>query len=104
MALCEYFVEIPSTRKIRMKLYIGNLPFSVQEQDLKKIFSEYQSVTGVQLISDRETGRSKGFGFVELSNDDEATNAIKELNGKDFGGRAIIVNEGRHREHRSFDS
>ena len=86
-----------------MKLYIGNLPFSVQEQDLKKIFSEYQSVTGVQLISDRETGRSKGFGFVELSNDDEATNAIKELNGKDFGGRAIIVNEARPRENRSFD-
>lgn len=92
-----------------MKLYVGNLPFSVQEQDLKNFFSKYSSVKSVQLISDRETGRSKGFGFVELSNDDEASNAIQELNGKDLGGRAVIVNEARprenreHREHRSFE-
>lgn len=89
-----------------MKLYVGNLPFSVQEQDLKNFFSKYSSVKSVQLISDRETGRSKGFGFVELSNDDEASNAIQELNGKDLGGRAVIVNEARpreNREHRSFE-
>lgn len=92
-----------------MKLYVGNLPFSVQEQDLKNFFSKYSSVKSVQLISDRETGRSKGFGFVELSKDDEASNAIQELNGKDLGGRAVIVNEARprenreNREHRSFE-
>lgn len=89
-----------------MKLYVGNLPFSVQEQELKDFFSKYGSVTNVQLISDRETGRSKGFGFVELSNHDEAKSAIQELNGKDFGGRAIIVNEARpreNRENRSFE-
>ncbi len=83
-----------------MKLYVGNLPFSVQEEDLKELFSEYGSVTSVQLIIDRETGRSKGFGFVELSDDDEAANAIEELNGKDFSGRAVIVNEARPREPR----
>ncbi len=83
-----------------MKLYVGNLPFTVQEQELKELFSKYGSVTNVQLISDRETGRSKGFGFVELSNEDEASNAIRELNGKDLGGRAVIVNEARPRENR----
>ncbi|MCC5832790.1 MAG: RNA-binding protein [Chlamydiales bacterium] len=83
-----------------MKLYVGNLPFTVQEQDLRNFFSKYSSITSVQLISDRETGRSKGFGFVEISNEDEATNAIQELNGKDFGGRAVIVNEARPRENR----
>jgi len=89
-----------------MKLYVGNLPFTVQEQELKDLFSEYSSVSSVQLITDRETGRSKGFGFVEISDDDEASNAIQELNGKDFGGRAVIVNEARpreSRENRSFD-
>ncbi len=90
-----------------MKLYVGNLPFSVEEQELKDLFSSYGSVTSVQLITDRDTGRSKGFGFVEISNDDEANNAIQELNGKDFGGRAVIVNEARPREsrdnNRSFD-
>ncbi|MEZ5315599.1 MAG: RNA-binding protein [Chlamydiales bacterium] len=86
-----------------MKLYVGNLPFSVDEQGLKKLFSKYQSIVSVQLISDRETGRSKGFGFVEINNDDEATNAIQELNGKDVEGRGIVVNEARPRENRSFE-
>jgi len=87
-----------------MKLYVGNLPFSVQEQELKDFFTNFSSVTSVQLITDRETGRPKGFGFVEFSNDDEASNAIEELNGTDFGGRAVIINEARPREDRSFGS
>ncbi|MCH9628177.1 MAG: hypothetical protein S4CHLAM2_18320 [Chlamydiales bacterium] len=89
-----------------MKLYVGNLPFSVDEQELKNLFAEYGSVTSVQLISDRDTGRSKGFGFVEMSDDAEAQSAIDEMNGKDFGGRPVIVNEARPREsrdNRSFD-
>ncbi len=90
-----------------MKLYVGNLPFTVDEQELKNLFSEYGSVTSVQLITDRDTGRSKGFGFVEMSDDAEAGNAIDEMNGKDFGGRPVIVNEARPREsrdnNRSFD-
>lgn len=90
-----------------MKLYVGNLPFSVQEQDLKSFFSSYGSVSKVEVITDRETGRSKGFGFVEISNEDEANQAIEDLNGKDLGGRAVIVNEARpreNRENRSFDN
>lgn len=90
-----------------MKLYVGNLPFSVQEQDLKSFFSSYGSVTKVEVITDRETGRSKGFGFVEMSNDNEANQAIEDLNGQDLGGRAVIVNEARPRENRdnrSFDN
>lgn len=86
-----------------MKLYVGNLPFSVEEQDLKNFFASYSSVTNVQLITDRETGRSKGFGFVEMSNDEEASKAIQDLNGKDLSGRAIVVNEARPRENRSFE-
>lgn len=83
-----------------MKLYVGNLPFSVDDEELKNLFSEYSSVTNVQLISDRETGRSKGFGFVELSDEAEAKQAIETLDGSDFGGRNVIVNEARPREPR----
>lgn len=83
-----------------MKLYVGNLAFSVQEEELKEMFSSYGSVTSIQLITDRDTGRSKGFGFVELSDDGEAQSAIDELNGKDISGRAVIVNEARPRESR----
>ena len=78
-----------------MKLYVGNLPYNFKEEDLKEIFSKYTSVVSCNLIIDRDTKRSKGFGFVELDSDEEAKEAIEELNGKDFDGRAIIVNEAR---------
>ncbi len=88
-----------------MKLYVGNLPHSYNEQDLKNVFSEYSSVVSCKLIIDRDTGRSKGFGFVEFSSKDEANQAIEALNGTDAGGRALVVNEARpqvRREGRSF--
>jgi RNA recognition motif-containing protein len=78
-----------------MKLYVGNLPYNYTEEDLKKIFSKYKSVVSCNLIIDRNTQRSKGFGFVEFDSEEEAQEAIQELNGKDFEGRAIIVNEAR---------
>ena len=78
-----------------MKLYVGNLPYNFKEEDLKEIFSKYPSVVSCNLIIDRDTKRSKGFGFVELDSEEEAKEAIEELNGKDFDGRAIIVNEAR---------
>lgn len=78
-----------------MKLYVGNLPYNFKEKDLKEIFSNYSSVTSCKLITDRDTGRSKGFGFIEMDSDEEAQEAISEINGKDFEGRAIVVNESR---------
>ena len=83
-----------------MKLYVGNLPYSTTEDDLKELFSAHGTVSSVRLINDRETGRSKGFGFVEFENDDEAKAAIEGLHGKDFGGRALVVNEARPQTER----
>jgi cold-inducible RNA-binding protein len=78
-----------------MKLYVGNLPYSTSEDDLRNLFSQYGNVTSVAVITDRETGRSKGFGFVEFGDDNEARNAIQALSGHEFGGRALTVNEAR---------
>jgi cold-inducible RNA-binding protein len=78
-----------------MKLYVGNLPYNTTEEDLRNLFSQYGSVDSVAVITDRETGRSKGFGFVEFGNDSEARNAIQALSGQDYGGRALTVNEAR---------
>ena len=83
-----------------MNIYAGNLAYSVTDEDLKELFEAYGEVTRASVISDRETGRSKGFGFVEMSNDDEAKSAIDALNGKDLKGRAINVNEARPRPDR----
>lgn len=83
-----------------MKLYVGNLPLSYKESDLEDLFKEFTSVISCKLIIDRETGRSKGFGFVEFSSKDEATKAISDLHGKDAGGRALVVNEARPQEKR----
>jgi cold-inducible RNA-binding protein len=80
------------------KLYVGNLPFTVSEDDLSAKLSEFGQVESVKIISDRDTGRSKGFGFVEMSSDAEASSAINALNGKDFGGRPMVVNEARPQE------
>ncbi len=83
------------------KLYVGNLPFGASEAELEQLFSQHGTVASVALITDRETGRPRGFGFVEMANDDEADNAIEALNGQEFGGRALTVNEARQRPPRS---
>jgi RNA recognition motif-containing protein len=83
------------------KLYVGNLPFSATEDALATKFSEHGRVESVKLITDRDTGRSKGFGFVEMSSDAEANAAITALNGTDFDGRAIKVNEARPQTKRT---
>jgi len=82
------------------KLYVGNLPYSTQDADLEQLFGEHGTVESAQVIMDRMSGRSKGFGFVEMSTDEEAKSAIEGLNGKDFGGRALTVNEAKPREDR----
>lgn len=79
-----------------MKLYVGNLPFSATEDSVRNLFAAYGSVDKVSLINDRETGRPRGFGFVEMSNAD-ASRAMQALNGKDFEGRALKVNEAQER-------
>lgn len=78
-----------------VKLYVGNLPYSTTEDDLNKQFSQFGAVVSVRLIIDRDTGRSKGFSFVEFETKEEADAAIAGLNGKEFEGRALVVNEAR---------
>src|SRR5260221_11341878 len=80
-----------------MRLYVGGLPYQTNEQDLLDLFGQAGQVTGASVITDRDTGRSKGFAFVEMSNDQEARAAIERLNGTTMGDRAIIVNEARER-------
>src|SRR6516164_6507366 len=75
------------------KLYVGNLPFSTTEQDLNTMFSQCGTVESAKIITDRDTGRSKGFGFVEMSSDAEALAAITKYNGQDMNGRPLTVNE-----------
>ena len=77
------------------KLYVGNLAYSVTASDLEKLFEPYGRVESAQVIADRDTGQSKGFGFVEMGSDAEAQAAIDKLNGQDFGGRPMTVNEAR---------
>jgi RNA recognition motif-containing protein len=81
-----------------MKLYVGNLSFKATEQELHELFSQYGQVSSAQLVMDRETGRPRGFGFVEFPNDEEAQAAIAALNGQNFGGRDLTVNEAKPRE------
>lgn len=83
-----------------MKIYVGNLPFSATQAALQDLFSEFGQVGEVTLVNDRETGRPRGFGFVEMPDSSEANNAISSLNGKDFGGRALNINEAKPRESR----
>jgi RNA recognition motif-containing protein len=82
------------------KLYVGNLSYSVDSSALEQLFSAHGQVVSAQIINDRDTGRSKGFGFVEMSNDTEAAAAIAALNGQQHDGRALTVNEARPREDR----
>jgi RNA recognition motif-containing protein len=76
-------------------LYVGNLPYSVGNIDLQRLFEAHGSVVSAQVIMDRDTGRSKGFGFVEMGNDSEAQAAIADMNGKEIDGRSLTVNEAR---------
>jgi RNA recognition motif-containing protein len=85
---------------VAKKLYVGNLSYDMSQEDLRAMFEEFGTVDSAQIIMDRETGRSKGFGFVEMSTDDEAQAAISALNGKQSSGRALTVNEARPREDR----
>ena len=77
------------------KLFVGNLPFSATDGDLRAMFEEFGSVASLQVVTDRETGRSRGFAFVEINDDGEADQAIAKLNGKELKGRALNVNEAR---------
>jgi cold-inducible RNA-binding protein len=83
------------------RLYVGNLSYRVTNEDLAEMFAASGTVESAEVVSDKFTGRSKGFGFVEMSTDAEAQTAIEALNGKDQGGRALTVNEARPKEERS---
>jgi len=78
-----------------MNIYVGNLNYRVREADLQQIMEDYGKVTSVKVIMDRETGKSKGFGFIEMPNDEEAAKAISELNGAEFEGRTLVLKEAR---------
>ena len=82
------------------KLYVGNLSYDIDSSALQELFTQFGTVQSAEIISDRETGRSKGFGFVEMSSDAEAQAGIDGLNGKEHGGRALTVNEAKPRESR----
>jgi RNA recognition motif-containing protein len=82
------------------KLYVGNLSYDVDSSALERLFTPHGTVQSAQIINDRDTGRSKGFGFVEMSSDGEAQAAISAMNGQDNGGRALTVNEAKPREDR----
>ena len=83
-----------------MNIYVGNLSWGLNDSDLEQIFAEYGSVTSAKIIQDRETGRSRGFAFVEMGNDDDGRKAIEATNGLEIEGRALTVNEARPREER----
>ncbi len=82
------------------KLYVGNLPYSVRDNDLEQAFGQYGGVTSAKVMMERDTGRSKGFGFVEMGSDAEAQAAIAGMNGQSLGGRSLVVNEARPMEAR----
>ena len=83
------------------KLYVGNLPYSYRDSDMEQAFSQYGTVTSAKVMMERDTGRSKGFGFVEMSSPAEAQAAIQGMNGQQVGGRGLVVNEARPMEPRS---
>ncbi len=90
-----------------MNIFVGSLPFSIEEADLRESFEAYGTVDSVKIITDKFTGRSKGFGFVEMSNDEEAQKAIDELNGATVDGRTIVVNKSEPKpegERRTFNN
>jgi cold-inducible RNA-binding protein len=84
-----------------MKLYVGNLAFQTSSDDLQQLFAQAGTVETASVVEDRETGRSRGFGFVEMSSKEEGQKAIEQFNGQDLGGRALNVNEAKPRENRN---
>jgi RNA recognition motif-containing protein len=84
-----------------MNIFVGSLPFKIEESELQEIFEEYGEVTSVKIITDRATGRSKGFGFVEMTNEEEAKKAIDELNNAEIEGRTIVVNKAEEKKEGS---
>jgi len=82
------------------KLYVGNLPYSFRDEDLQQAFAAHGSVTSAKVMMERDTGRSKGFGFVEMGDDAQAQTAINAMNGQQFGGRGLVVNEAKPMEAR----
>ncbi len=85
-----------------MRIYVGSLPYQTTDQDLVDMFGQIGEVVSATVIMDRDSGRSKGFGFVEMSNDQDARKAIEQLNGSMLGNRTIVVNEARERQEQSF--
>ena len=83
-----------------MNIYVGNLPYGIDRDELRGYFETYGEVSAARIVTDRESGRSKGFGFVEMPNDAQANKAIEALNGQEIGGRKAVVNEARPREER----
>jgi len=88
-------LEVLSKENMGNKLYVGNLPFSATDENLAEMFAQIGQVQSARVITDRDTGRSKGFAFVEMSSDEEAAQAIARFNGADFEGRSLTVNEAR---------
>ncbi len=82
-----------------MNIYVGNLPFDTQDSDLRNLFAEYGNLESASVISDRETGRSRGFGFVEFADSQQGAKAIEKLDGAEFSGRRLTVNEARPRSN-----
>jgi len=93
--VCSSAVRNNAHENMAKKLFVGNLPYTATDAELKDMFAAAGTVESATVIMDKMTGRSKGFGFVEMSNDEEAARAIESLNGKDMGGRAMTVNEAR---------
>lgn len=100
MGIPAYLSETREDTLMNNKLFVGSLPFSTTDEDLAEAFAAFGTVVSARVITDRETGRSKGFGFVEMTNDDEAKAAIDGMDGKELGGRAINVNIARPQERR----
>ena len=82
------------------KMYVGNIPYNATEEDLRNLFSEYGEIESLKIIQDQFTNRSRGFGFVEMANEEDTKKAIETLNGKDFMGKALTVNEARPQQKR----
>jgi len=91
---------LKALQEVFMNIYVGNLPYNTNDADMKALFENYGTVTATSVISDKFTGRSRGFGFVEMADDDQARQAIEATNGADYNGRALVVNEARPREER----
>ncbi len=100
MFVCASFYQSTCFYEINMNIYIGNLPYNITEDDLREAFNEFGQVDSANIIIDKFSGRSKGFGFVEMPNDEDAEKAIDSLNDTDFNGRTIKVNQARPREER----